>query len=102
VRLRGGSGAARRTVWCRVGGTGRQKLGCLGRQAVFGGVAERRETGEGPELGHRLAPDPSAESQVTIPSATAMNQVLLSKGLEINDLGSSLHEIVSSWAEGRG
>ena len=31
-----------------------------------------------------------------------MNQVLLSKGLESNDLGSGLRKMVSSWGEGRG
>jgi len=90
VRLRGSSGAARETVWCRVGRIGGQRLGCLGRQAGSGGVAETRETGKGPKPGHPLAPDPSKESPVPTPSATAMNRILLSKGLEINDLGSSL------------
>jgi hypothetical protein len=40
-------------------------------------------------------------SPVTIQSERAMNRVLLSKGLETNDLCSSLREIVpSSWVEG--
>ena len=40
-------------------------------------------------------------SRVTHPSAKAMNRVLPSKGLEINDLCSSLREMVpASWAEG--
>jgi hypothetical protein len=40
-------------------------------------------------------------SPVTLPSERAMNRVLLSKGLEINDLCSSLRETVPSfWAEG--
>ena len=40
-------------------------------------------------------------SPVTSPSARAVNRVLLSKGLEINDLCSSLREMVAaSWAEG--
>ena len=38
-----------------------QRLGCLGRQAAFGRVAETRETGKGPEPGHRLARDPSGD-----------------------------------------
>jgi hypothetical protein len=38
---------------------------------------------------------------VTLPSERAINRVLLSKGLKINDLCSSLREFVpSSWAEG--
>jgi hypothetical protein len=36
-------------------------LGCLGRKAGLGWVAETRETGKGPELGHRLARDPSGK-----------------------------------------
>ena len=31
-----------------------------------------------------------------------MNQVLLSKGLESNDLGSRLRKMVFSWGKGRG
>ncbi len=34
ARLRGGCGAARRTVWRRVGGIGGQKRGCLGSGSV--------------------------------------------------------------------
>src|ERR1035441_1346455 len=43
------------------GGTGGQRLDCLGRQAGFGWVAATRQTGNGPEPGHRLARDPSVE-----------------------------------------
>jgi hypothetical protein len=32
-------------LWCRVGGTGGQRLDDLGCQAGFGWVAETRETG---------------------------------------------------------
>ena len=93
-----GSGGTRGTVWCMVAEIGGRRLGCLGRQAGFGGGAETRETGKRPQPGHRLAPDPSEENPVTIPLATAMNRALLSKGLEINDLGSGLRKRVSSWA----
>ena len=57
--LRGVSGASRGRVWCRVGGIGSQRLGCLGRQGGSGWVAETRETGKRP--GHRLAHDPSGK-----------------------------------------
>jgi hypothetical protein len=46
-------------VWGSVGGT--EGLGYLGRQAGFGCVPEMRETGEGPEPGHRLARDHSGK-----------------------------------------
>jgi hypothetical protein len=36
------------------------RLGCLGRQAGFGGVAETRESGNRREPGYRWAADPSA------------------------------------------
>jgi hypothetical protein len=39
-----------------------QRLGCLGRQAGFGWVAETRATGKGPEPGHRLARDASGKT----------------------------------------
>ena len=45
ARQRRGSGEARATVECMVGGTGGQGLDCLERQAGFGQVAETRETG---------------------------------------------------------
>jgi hypothetical protein len=61
VRLPRVSGAARGRVGCRVGGTGGQRLDGLGCQAGFGGVAETREAGKGPEPGHRLARDPSGQ-----------------------------------------
>ena len=50
---------------------GGPRLGCFGRQAGFGWVAPMRPTGQGPEPGHRLAPDPSEQSPVTIPSERA-------------------------------
>ena len=59
--LRGGSGEARGRVRCKVGGIAGQRLGGLGRQAGFGWVAETRETGKGPEPGHRLAREPSGK-----------------------------------------
>src|ERR1035441_7341503 len=65
-------------VWCGVGGTGGRRLGCLGRQAGFGWIAEARETGKGPEPGHRLALDPAVKSPVTIPPERAMNPFLRS------------------------
>ena len=40
-----------------VQGWSNKGLDGLGRQAGFGWVAERRETGKGPEPGHRLARD---------------------------------------------
>src|ERR1035437_1734553 len=52
--LRGVSGASRGRVWSRVGGTEGQRLDGLGCQAGFGWVAETRETGRGPEPGHRF------------------------------------------------
>jgi len=61
-------------------GKGSQRLGCFGRQAGFGGVAETRETRKRPEPGHRLKPDPSEKSLVTIPSERATNRILLCKG----------------------
>ena len=48
-------------LWCGVGGTGGQRLGCLGRQAGLERVALRRETGKRPEPGHRWARDPSGK-----------------------------------------
>src|ERR1035438_9674786 len=74
--LRGGSGGGRGTVWGRVGAIGGQRLDQLGRQAGFGGGAETRGTGKGPEPGHPLTPDPSAESPLTIPPETAKNRHL--------------------------
>jgi hypothetical protein len=41
------SGAARGTVWCRVGGIQAQRLGFLGRQTGSGKVAETWETVQG-------------------------------------------------------
>jgi hypothetical protein len=41
-----------------------------------GWVAETRETGKRQEPGHRLAPDPSEKSPVTIPSERAITRVL--------------------------
>jgi len=72
MRLPGGSGADRRTVWCRVGGT-EARLGCLGHQTEFGGVAETRKRGQRPEPEHRPRPDPSEKNPVTTPSARAKN-----------------------------
>jgi hypothetical protein len=46
-------GEAMGRLWCRVGGTGGQRLDGLGRQARFGWVAETRDTGKGPEPGLR-------------------------------------------------
>ena len=84
--LRGGSGAAIVTVWCRVGGTGGQRLDGLGCQAGFGWVAEARETGKGSEPAHRLARDPSgkpskpgnAQSGFRRHAATPLAQVVVS------------------------
>jgi hypothetical protein len=45
ARIRRGSGAARGTVWGRVGGIGGQWLGGFGCQAGFGEVARTRGTG---------------------------------------------------------
>src|ERR1022692_1350680 len=50
----------------------------LGCQTGFGWVAETRETGKGPEPGHRLALDPAVKSPVTIPPERAMNPFLRS------------------------
>jgi len=44
-----------------VQGWSNRRLGYWGRQAGFGGVAETRATGKGPEPGHRLARDPSGK-----------------------------------------
>ncbi len=46
--LRRGSGEARATVGCLVGGTGGRRLDCLRCHARFGCVAETRKTGKGP------------------------------------------------------
>ena len=54
VRPAGGSGAG----WEEPGGQRMRYLGC---QAGLGWVTETRETGKGPELGHRLARDPSGK-----------------------------------------
>jgi hypothetical protein len=47
-------------VGCRVGGTGGQRFGCLGRRAGFGWAAQTRDTGKRPKPGHRLVPSLSA------------------------------------------
>jgi hypothetical protein len=57
--IRGLRGFKKRMDWCRVGGIGGQRLGCSGCQAGFGGVAEKRQTGQKPEAGHRLAVGPT-------------------------------------------
>ena len=90
----GGSGAAHTAVWCRVGGKGGPEARPFRATSWVGWVAETRETGKRQEPGHRLAPDPSEKSPVTIPPERAINRMLLSKGLEIDDLCSSLREMV--------
>jgi hypothetical protein len=55
--LRGGSGWARGSVWCKVGGTGGQRLVGLRCQSGFGWVVETRETGKWTEPGPRLSHD---------------------------------------------
>jgi hypothetical protein len=97
--LRGGSGGAGGTVRCRVGGIGGQRFGCLGRQSGFGWIAEMRGRwikGQSRGTTRRVI---LHASPVTIPSERAMNWVLLSKGMEINYLCSSLREMVP-WADG--
>jgi hypothetical protein len=97
--LRGGSGGAGGTVRCRVGGIGGQRFGCLGRQSGFGWIAETRGRwikGQSRGTTRRVI---LHASPVTIPSERAMNWVLLSKGMEINYLCSSLREMVP-WADG--
>src|ERR1035441_9920036 len=50
------------------GGTGGQRLGCLGRQAGLGWVAETRETGLSTRAGYAGGPEVSADTVPILPA----------------------------------
>ena len=93
--LRRVSGEARGRVWCRAWGN--WGLGCWGAKLGSEESPRRGRQGKGQTAWRVIL----QAIPVTIPAGRAMNQVLLSKGLEINDLYSSLHERApSSWPDG--
>ncbi len=89
ARLRCGPRDGLVEVWRNWG----ERLGCSGRHAGFGWVAETRETGEGQSRGTAWRVILQARP-VTLPSKRARNRVLLSRSRK---LGLSCQNFGGSW-----
>src|ERR1035441_6945831 len=62
------------------GGTGGQRLGCLGRQAGLGWVAETRETGLSTRAGYAGGPEVSADTVPILPALYQPSRLPLGGG----------------------